>query len=56
MLAEAKTKDDEIVIAEIDLEDCRQGKEKTFDFDRHRRIDQYGPIMCQTGVVEPEFR
>jgi len=55
VLAEAKTKDDEIVFAEIDLEDCRQGKEKTFDFDRHRRIDQYGPITQQTGAVEPEL-
>lgn len=55
VIAEAKGKDDEIVFAEIDLEDCRQGKEKTFDFDRHRRIDQYGPITTQTGVVEPEL-
>jgi predicted amidohydrolase len=55
VLAEAKTKDDEIVFAEIDLEDCRQGKEKTFDFERHRRIDQYAPIVLQTGVVEPEL-
>lgn len=55
VLAEARTKEDEIVFAEIDLEDCRQGKEKTFDFDRHRRIDQYGPITVQTGVVEPEL-
>jgi len=55
VLAEAKTKDDEIVFAEIDLEDCRQGKEKTFDFDRHRRIDQYVPITLQTGIIEPEL-
>lgn len=55
ILAETKTKDDEIVFAEIDLEDCRQGKEKTFDFDRHRRIDQYAPITLQTGVAEPEL-
>ncbi|XMA10635.1 hypothetical protein WAI453_003426 [Rhynchosporium graminicola] len=55
VLAEAKTKEDEIVFAEIDLEDCRQGKEKTFDFGRHRRIDQYGPITVQSGVVEPEL-
>ena len=55
VLAEAKTKDDEIVFAEIDLEDCRQGKEKTFDFDRHRRVDQYSPITLQTGIIEPEL-
>ena len=28
ILAEAKTKEDEVVFAEIDLDDCRQGKEK----------------------------
>jgi len=55
ILAEAKTKGDEIVFAEIDLEDCRQGMEKTFDFGRHRRIEQYGLITTQTGVVEPEL-
>jgi predicted amidohydrolase len=55
VVAEAKTKDDEIVFAEVDLEDCRQGKEKTFDFDRHRRVDQYAPITLQTGVIEPEL-
>ena len=52
MLAEAKDKDDEIVFAEIDLEDCWQGKEKTFDFDRQWRIEQHGPITKQTRVVE----
>ncbi|KAH8593722.1 carbon-nitrogen hydrolase [Bisporella sp. PMI_857] len=55
ILAEAKTKADEIVFAEIDLEDCRQGKEKTFDFIRHRRTETYGLIVEQTGVVEPEL-
>ncbi|KAF4625340.1 hypothetical protein G7Y89_g12826 [Cudoniella acicularis] len=54
-MEDGKGKGDEIVFAEVDLEDCRQGKEKTFDFDRHRRIDQYGPITTQTGVVEPEL-
>lgn len=55
MLAEAKTRDDEIVFAEIDLEDCRQGKEKTFDFKRHRRTEMYGLITERTGVEEIEL-
>jgi predicted amidohydrolase len=55
VLAEAKTKDDEVVIATVDLEECRQGMEKTFDFGRHRRTETYGLIGSQTGVVEPEL-
>ncbi|KAI5204518.1 carbon-nitrogen hydrolase [Aureobasidium subglaciale] len=55
VLAEAKTKGDELVVAEIDLEECRQGREKTFDFGRHRRTEAYGRIVDQTGVVEPEL-
>lgn len=55
VLAEAKTRDDEIVFAEIDLEDCRQGKEKTFDFKRHRRTEMYGLITERTGVEEVEL-
>ncbi|KAF2109728.1 carbon-nitrogen hydrolase [Lophiotrema nucula] len=54
-IAQAKGVDDELVVAEIDLEDCRQGKEKTFDFDRHRRTEHYGLITSQTGVIEPEL-
>ncbi|MCJ1405843.1 hypothetical protein MMC11_009073 [Xylographa trunciseda] len=53
ILVEAKSKDDEVIVAEIDLEDCRQGKEKTFDFGRHRRTEAYSLITSQTGVVEP---
>ncbi|RFU33683.1 hypothetical protein B7463_g2660, partial [Scytalidium lignicola] len=55
ILAEAKTKDDEIVFAEIDLDECMQGKIATFDFARHRRIETYGLISQQTGVIEPEL-
>jgi predicted amidohydrolase len=55
ILAEAKTVEDELVVAEIDLSECRQGKEKTFDFARHRRVETYGLIDKQTGVIEPEL-
>lgn len=55
VVAEAQTTSDELIVAEIDLSDCRPGKEKTFDFARHRRIETYGLISEQTGVVEPEL-
>lgn len=55
VIAEAKTKEDELVVAEIDLNDCRQGKERTFDYSRHRRVEAYDLITKQTGVVEPEL-
>ncbi|KAK3112794.1 hypothetical protein LTR53_010564 [Teratosphaeriaceae sp. CCFEE 6253] len=55
VLAEAKTTEDELVVAEIDLSECRQGKEKTFDFARHRRIETYTLIPQQTGTVEPDL-
>ncbi|KAK2046669.1 carbon-nitrogen hydrolase [Colletotrichum somersetense] len=53
LIAEASTTEDEIVYAEINLDDCRPGKERTFDFGRHRRVEHYGRITEQTGVVEP---
>lgn len=55
VVAEAKTKGDELVVAEVDLEECWQGKNKTFDFERHRRIEHYDLIGSQTAVVEPEL-
>ncbi|KAI5359647.1 Putative carbon-nitrogen hydrolase [Septoria linicola] len=53
VLAEAKTKEDELVVTEIDLAICRKGKEKTFDYARHRRVEAYSLITEQTGVLEP---
>ncbi|KAJ9620260.1 hypothetical protein H2203_008025 [Taxawa tesnikishii (nom. ined.)] len=55
VLAEAKTTNDELVVAEINLEDCNQGKSKTFDYARHRRIETYELISKQTGMIEPEL-
>ncbi|KAI7359157.1 carbon-nitrogen hydrolase [Hortaea werneckii] len=53
ILAEAQTVEDEIIIADCDLDLCTQGKTRTFDFARHRRTEHYGRILEQTGVVEP---
>jgi predicted amidohydrolase len=51
----ARTKGDELVVAEVDLADCRRGKGKTFAFERHRRLEHYGMILERLGAVEPEL-
>lgn len=53
ILAMAKTEEDELVIATIDLDATRFGKETVFDFGRHRRPEHYGRIASQTGVSAP---
>ena len=53
VIVEAKTDDDELIVAEIDLEMCRRGKGKVFAFERHRRTEHYQRIVAQTGVEEP---
>ena len=55
VVVEAKTEDDELLVAEIDLAWCRRGKGKVFAFERHRRTEHYGILVEQTGVKEPEF-
>ncbi|KAK4626727.1 N-carbamoyl-D-amino acid hydrolase [Fulvia fulva] len=55
VVAESKTSGDELVVAEVNLALCRQGKERTFDYGRHRRIETYSLITQQTGLVEPEL-
>jgi predicted amidohydrolase len=53
VVAEAKTEDDELVIHPCDLDETAFGKTTIFDFARHRRIEHYGLITSQTGVVLP---
>ncbi|KAF2089408.1 carbon-nitrogen hydrolase [Saccharata proteae CBS 121410] len=53
ILTESKSLEDEIIVADCDLDLCRAGKERTFDFARHRRVEHYSRITEQTGVVEP---
>ncbi|MBL8687773.1 MAG: N-carbamoyl-D-amino-acid hydrolase [Rhodospirillaceae bacterium] len=53
IVGQATTLEDEAITAEIDLDLCRHGKEKMFDFAQHRRIDAYGLIAQQVGVVPP---
>jgi predicted amidohydrolase len=53
ILAQAETEDDELVIADCDLDATVFGKQTVFDFARHRRPEHYGRITSQTGVVPP---
>ena len=53
IVAAAKTEDDELVVADCDLGATVFGKETIFDFKRHRRIEHYGRITGQTGVIPP---
>ena len=53
IVAEAKTEDDELIVADCDLDATRFGKETIFDFARHRRTEHYGRITAQVGVIRP---
>ena len=52
--AEAASLGDEVIVADCDLDACRQGKEKMFNFAAHRRTEHYRRIVDQVGVVEPQ--
>jgi predicted amidohydrolase len=53
IVALARSVADELIVADCDLSLCTYGKETTFAFAKHRRIEHYGLIASQTGVVEP---
>lgn len=44
---------DELAMADIDLDLCRNYKETLFQFERYRRPEVYGPITEQKGPVPP---
>lgn len=54
ILAESKTEDDELIVADCDLDATKFGKETIFNFDKHRRTEHYDLITSQTGVVPPD--
>ncbi len=53
IVAEAKSEGDELIIANCDLDATIFGKETVFDFKRHRRIEHYGRITAQAGIILP---
>ncbi|MCW8085336.1 N-carbamoyl-D-amino-acid hydrolase [Sabulicella glaciei] len=53
VVAQARTLEDEVILAECDLDACRQGKEKMFNFAAHRRPEHYRRIVEQVGATPP---
>ena len=53
IVAQASSDDDELVVADCDLDATVFGKETIFNFAAHRRPEHYGPITSQTGVELP---
>jgi N-carbamoyl-D-amino-acid hydrolase len=53
VVAQARTLGDEVIVADVDLDACRQGKEKMFDFAAHRRPQWYRRIVDQVGAEPP---
>ena len=54
VVAQAKTLGDEVIVADVDLDACKQGKEKMFNFAAHRRPQWYGMITERVGAVAPD--
>ena len=53
VIARSSSEDDELIVADCDFSRCAFGKSTVFDFARHRRIEHYGRITEQTGVIVP---
>ncbi|MEM6678609.1 MAG: N-carbamoyl-D-amino-acid hydrolase [Pseudomonadota bacterium] len=53
VVAKATTEADELIVHACDMDATAFGKATIFDFKRHRRIEHYGRITAQTGVVLP---
>ncbi len=54
IVALARTLGDELIVADCDLDAVKWGRETYFRFDVNRRIEHYGLIASQRGVIPPE--
>jgi N-carbamoyl-D-amino-acid hydrolase len=54
IVAQALTSDDEVIVAECDLDWCQRYKGTLFDFDRYRRPEVYRRITAQRGAIVPD--
>jgi predicted amidohydrolase len=55
LVAQSGTMADELLVAECDLDACRQGREKMFNFAAHRRPEHYRRIVDQVGIEPPAW-
>jgi len=53
IVAQARTLDDELIVADCDLDACNHYKNTVFNFAEHRQPDQYGLITETAGAVLP---
>jgi N-carbamoyl-D-amino-acid hydrolase len=53
VVAQAQTLEDEVIVADLDLDACKQGKEKMFNFANHRRPQHYQRLVDQVGAELP---
>ena len=56
VVARARTDGDELLVHACDMDAATFGKKTMFDFKRHRRVEHYGRITGQTGIVYPDGR
>ena len=54
IIAEAKTRGEELICADCDLDIAEDLKNNLLNFEEHRKIEFYGLIADQRGVVEPD--
>jgi len=53
IVTQSVTEADELIVQACDLDATVFGKKTMFDFARHRRIEHYGLIASQAGIVAP---
>lgn len=53
IVAMATSWDDEVIVADCNLDMCTLGRTTVFAFEKHRRPEHYTPITGQTGAVDP---
>jgi len=53
IIAQAASWDDELIVADCNLDMCMLGRTTVFAFDKHRRPEAYARITAQVGATEP---